>query len=221
MTTTEKIQNYLNEQNPDPAQGAMLLLKMSSNRIEYNNIMRYPERYKDYIEQRLKKYLDFKLTKITHNEVKVMEKKVEAAKKNFEEIRKGKRPDHDSLPEEIRALYIENLTIIHKMRQLHAKLCTITDDATCKDSERYPFLKELIRYDKEMRKNWQTYDNYENSEEKPKQTKKVTENVINLAAGRYAKKQSEPLKLQIKEWYQQIENPSDKITKKLKELGIL
>lgn len=226
MTTTEKIQQYLNQTNPDLNEGALLLLKLSSNRIEYNNIMRFPYKYKDYIEQRLKKYLDFKLTNITHSEVKAMQKKVDATKKNFLEIRKGKRPDHDSLPDNIKALYIENLDIIHKMRQLHAKLCTITDDnTTCKDSERYPFLKELIKYDKLMRENWRKYDSFENDEptknNEIKETKQVSEKVIFLAAGRYAKKPNEPLKIQLLDWYKALEAPTRKLTEKLKKIGIL
>ena len=48
----------------------------------------------------------------------------EAAKSGTsnEEFRKGKRADHDQLPEEIQARYIENLDLLRKMRELHLKL---------------------------------------------------------------------------------------------------
>ena len=45
--------------------------------------------------------------------------------------------------------------------------------------------------------------------------------MVNLAKGRYAKKPSEELKAQILEWYSKIINPTEKLTKELKELGIL
>ena len=73
----------------------------------------------------------------------------------------GKRLDHDSLPVEIQALYIENGNIIHKMRELHLQLRQLSkENATCPDSERYPFLKELIALDKTYHQNWQIYDSW-------------------------------------------------------------
>ena len=44
---------------------------------------------------------------------------------------------------------------------------------------------------------------------------------INLAKGRYAKKPSEELKSQILDYYGKVINPTDKLTKDLKKLGIL
>lgn len=80
---------------------------------------------------------------------------------NTASARTGKRPDHDTLPDEIKALYVENLTLLHEMRELHMKLRSLSvENATCPDSERYPFLKELIAKDKLYHKNWETYDRY-------------------------------------------------------------
>lgn len=77
------------------------------------------------------------------------------------QFKAGKRLDHDSLPVEIQALYIENGNIIHKMRELHLQLREFSkENATCPDSERYPFLKELIALDKTYHKNWQIYDSW-------------------------------------------------------------
>lgn len=77
------------------------------------------------------------------------------------QFKAGKRLDHDSLPVEIQALYIENGNIIHKMRELHLQLRQLSkENATCPDSERYPFLKELIALDKTYHKNWQIYDSW-------------------------------------------------------------
>ncbi|MDE5843677.1 MAG: hypothetical protein K2H35_08090 [Muribaculaceae bacterium] len=35
---------------------------------------------------------------------------------------KGKRVDHDSLPDEIKAKYVENLSLLQRMRELHLRL---------------------------------------------------------------------------------------------------
>jgi hypothetical protein len=79
----------------------------------------------------------------------------------FADFKAGKRGDHDSLPAEIQALYVENLDLIHRMRELHLKLRTLSlDEATCPDSERYPFLKEIIALDKKRVENWDIYDHF-------------------------------------------------------------
>ena len=79
----------------------------------------------------------------------------------FAEFKAGKRADHDLLPVEIQALYVENLDIINRMRELHLKLRTLSlENTTCPDSERYPFLKEIIALDKRRVANWDTYDHY-------------------------------------------------------------
>lgn len=78
-----------------------------------------------------------------------------------EEFKKGKRSDHDALPEEIQALYATNLSIMQRMRMLHTKLQLLSvENSTCPDSERYPFLKELIELDKQYHENWHTYDHF-------------------------------------------------------------
>ena len=47
------------------------------------------------------------------------------------------------------------------MRELHLKLRTLSlDNATCPDSERYPFLQEIIKLDKKLHENWYTYDHF-------------------------------------------------------------
>jgi hypothetical protein len=50
-----------------------------------------------------------------------------------------------------------------------------TEDSTCPDSERYPFLKELIELDKKLHANWEEYDHYvlaESQEVKGKSARK-------------------------------------------------
>ena len=38
----------------------------------------------------------------------------------------GKRPDHEDLPDEIKAKFIENLELLRRMRELHLRLRTLS-----------------------------------------------------------------------------------------------
>lgn len=148
------------------------------------------------------------------------------------EFKAGKRADHDSLPIEIQALYVENGNIIHKMRELHMRLRSLSvENATCPDGERYPFLKELIALDKQYHKNWQVYDSWsaekaaEGAEqqliEDERQAQKNIYRQINLTKGRYKKAPSDKLKEQITALYAQLSSPVETLTAELRELGIL
>ena len=90
----------------------------------------------------------------------------------------GKRADHDMLPLEVQALYVENLDILRRMREVHLRLRTMTekmkDGEMCPDSDRYPFLKELIELDKKYHSNWETYDKAEVEKTSVEPSKKVT-----------------------------------------------
>ena len=177
---TEKLQGWLDtpDKEKDYAEGAMLLLQLSGNQIMYRNISVNPKGKAEFITGKLKQYLKFRLAKMTHEQVKVMQKKVEDIVREtvkpdgeFADFKAGKRADHDKLPEEIQALYVENLDLVHRMREVHLQLRKLsTTNATCPDSERYPFLKELIAMDKRLHENWDTYDHF--VVEQPKATPK-------------------------------------------------
>ena len=115
--------------------------------------------------------MDFRLAELTHEQVKEMQQQVADIVKERTEFKSddneaksfkaGKRADHDSLPDEIKALYVENLDLVHRMRELHLKLRTMsTSDSACADSDRYPFLKEFIKLDKKLHDNWNVYDHF-------------------------------------------------------------
>ena len=170
LKLNQKIQEWLAQDKAqrDIAAGALMLLQLSSNQILYRNIIRNPRKYADMVEYQLKKYLDFRLKQLTHEQVEQMQKQVDAiveeqlsVSTEAAEFKKGKREDHDQLPDEIQARYVENLSILQQMRELHLKLRSLSlEDATCPDSERYPFLKELIKLDKQLHENWDIYDHY-------------------------------------------------------------
>jgi hypothetical protein len=236
---TRQIQDWLNTpaEQRDNAQGALLLLRLTGNQIMYRNLMANPKRNAQFIEYQLQKRLNFRLQKLTHEQVEEMQQQVNVIVQTrlslnednpASDFRKGKRADHDELPDKIQALYVENLGIVQKMRELHLKLRSLSlENAPCPDSERYPFLKELIALDKRLHSNWETYDHYTGTDGEAVMTADAREEsrkavrLIHLAKGRYAKKPSEELKTQILELYGKVINPSDKLTSELKQLGII
>ena len=173
-----KVKEWL-DANPDErdlAAGALLVLQLTNNRIMYQNFMRRPKQYASRIEYELKKKYQFYLQQLTHEQVTEMGKQVEVISKEHnlpnehEEFKKGKRADHDALPVEIQALYAQNLSIMQQMRRLHTQLQLLSvENSTCPDSERYPFLKELIDLDKQYHANWQQYDHFKVGEPLPEQ----------------------------------------------------
>ena len=178
---TTKLQAWVNTPDcqKDWDEGALLLLQLSGNQIMYRNISFNPKGKAEFIKGQLQKYLNFRLQRLTKDQVCEMQSEVDEIVKKvikpsttpdgsssgkseeFADFKAGKRPDHDDLPEEIQALYVENLDIVHRMRELHLKLRTLSlDNATCPDSERYPFLQEIIKLDKKLHENWYTYDHF-------------------------------------------------------------
>lgn len=172
-TFTDKLQAWLNQSREDRDwdEGALMLLQLTGNKIMYRNLSVNPEGKANFIEGKLQQYLEFRLAELTHEQVKEMQHAVEEIVKEHTEFKSddneaknfkaGKRADHDTLPEEIQALYVENLDLVHRMRELHLKLRTMsTTDSTCADSDRYPFLKEFIKLDKKLHDNWNVYDHF-------------------------------------------------------------
>lgn len=168
---TEQIKQWLEkpEDERDYSVGALYLLKLSGNQILYKNIVAALDKRHDVIEYQLQKYYNFRVQALTHAQVEEMAAQVETivaehiplAASADEQPQKGKRADHDSLPDEIKAKYVENLSLLQRMRELHLRLRSLSlENATCPDSERYPFLKELISLDKKLHANWEAYDHY-------------------------------------------------------------
>ena len=167
---TELIKQWLEtpSNQRDYSVGALYLLKLSGNQIMYRNIVAQLDRRHEFVDYQIQKYYNFRVQAITHAQVEEMQQKVDvivaehiSLAANADEHKTGKRIDHDSLPDEIKAKYVENLSILQRMRELHLKLRSLSlDTAPCPDSERYPFLKELIELDKKMHANWEEYDHY-------------------------------------------------------------
>ncbi len=239
---TKQIQDWLNtprEQRNIPA-GAMLLLRLNHNQVLYNNILHNPTKLHDKLEYELNKYLQWRLQQITHEQVVEMEEKVQqiAAKRSLaaqqenpaSEFKQGKRADHDALPEDIQALYVENKSLMQRMRDLHAQLRLIQQGRpgfVCKDSDKYPFLKELLELDKKYRDNWAAYDGFDiKTAEVVEKLDARQENrralaFINFNKGKYRAQPNEQLRGQLAAAYAKVSSPTEKLTRELVELGII
>lgn len=238
----KRIQNWL--ESPSDSrnieEGALCLLKINRNQIMYRNAVMYPAKYAKHIEYQLKKYFDKKLVEVTHEQVEEMQKQVDRIESEHltlpesnpaNEFKAGKRQDHDSLPAEIQALYVENKSIVQRMRDVHAKLRILqSQPGTCPDSDRYPFLKDLIALDKRLHENWARYDAYDTTKAVDEQEEVVLDareaskraaGFVNLNKKRYRSNPTAELKEKLAEAYAKVINPTEKMTAELKELGII
>ena len=105
---TKQIQDWLMTpaDKRDYAQGALFLLQLTGNQIQYRNLMANPRRNAEFIERQLQKRLSFRLQKLTHAQVEEMQSQVNVIAKKLtpntgESFKQGKRDDHDLLPEEV------------------------------------------------------------------------------------------------------------------------
>lgn len=250
---TESLQKWLAtpKEQRDYEQGNIYLFRLCGNKIQYRNLAANPSRHAEFISRQIQKYVNFRVREFTHDQVKQMEAQVEKIvekRLSLEEsnpandFKKGKRVDHDSLPEEIQSLYVENLGITQRMRDVHTRLRLLsTEESPCPDSERYPFLQELIALDKKLHDNWERYDHYspeataktvvqqpsdsgapsDAASNEDVQDRKRNLMLTNLAKGRYKKNPSPEFKAKILEYYGLIKEPPAKLTTELKQLGVL
>lgn len=238
---TNQLQDFFNtpEEERDYDKGALMLLQITGNKIMYRNVSFNAKKNARFINYELRKHFNVRLQKITHEEVERMQAQVNVIVKEHlsltednpaSEFKKGKRADHDELPAEIQALYVENLSITQRMRDVQTQLRLLSvEGKTCPDNDRYPYLKELISLDKKLHENWEKYDHYVGavgsgaaalSADVREESKKYTR-LVNLNKGKYKKAPTEGLKIQIADWFGKIVNPTEKLTAELKELGII
>lgn len=187
---TDKLQDFLDtpREDRDWNKGAILLLQLTNNTIMYRNLSINPKGKAEFIEGKLRAFLKSRREVEAHDEVIILQEQVNAIIENrtefkedneAKEFKAGKRADHDRLPEDIQALYVENLDLVHRMRELHLRLRLLSDSTKqVLAAERKPLLDEFINLDKKLHANWDAYDHFvtkaetaENnkSEEQPKE----------------------------------------------------
>lgn len=244
LELTPKIKEWL-ETEPSKRNlldGAGLLLRITRNRILYANITRNIARHADAIEYHLRKIYRTRLADITHEQVRSMMTEVESISRarglaypegssKRTELQRGKRADHDELPEEIKKLYVDNADILRKMRECHVHLRMITpDNSTCPDSDRYPWAKEIISLDTLYRENWNRYDHYVKgtpaaSVQLVTDARSESRNaarVIHLLLGKYDPgNPDDALAERIRQTYARIDSPTVTIREKMTAAGLL
>ena len=172
---TSQISDWL---NASPKQrsledGALLLLRLNANRIMYQQILR--NRLAEKLEYELQKHLNIRLHGLTRAEVAKVEKQVMPRLKkelaNGEEYR-GRRADHDSLPDKVKALYERNGTRWRQMHRLFETLKTMRDAQPC---DRHELVHQLIQLDDAYRADWEKYDHWKPEDEEPEAEPEPTE----------------------------------------------
>ena len=169
---TERLQVFLDtpREDRDWNEGAILLLQLTNNTIMYRNLSINPKGKAEFIEGKLRAFLKARREVEAHDEVIILQEQVNAIVENHTEFKEnneakefkaGKRADHDRLPEDIQALYVENLDLVHRMRELHLRLRLLSDSTKqVPAAERKPLLDEFINLDKKLHANWDVYDHF-------------------------------------------------------------
>ena len=172
---TSQISDWL---NASPKQrsledGALLLLRLNANRIMYQMILR--NRLAEKLEYELQKHLNIRLHGLTRAEVAKVEKQVMPRLKkelaNGEEYR-GRRADHDSLPDKVKALYEKNGTRWRQMHRIFETLKTMRDAQPC---DRHELVHQLVQLDDAYRTDWEKYDHWTPEDEEPEAEPEPTE----------------------------------------------
>lgn len=160
----------------DVPAGALLLLRLTGNRVLYQTILRRPEAMAAKLEYELRKHLRIRLDGLTRHEVAVMEREIvpladetlagpapdsadlpsdgSGCARPF----RGKRADHDSLPPEVQAIYERGGQLWRKLKAVREQLMLMEQDSPC---DRYELTKLLGELDREYRAGWERYDHYE------------------------------------------------------------
>ena len=168
---TEAISDWLNTpaDSRDVRAGAELLLTLNRNRAIYNAAVRRPAQLASKIEHELRKYLNIRLHDAAVSDLRRVESEVmPQVSMTLDETmyagqidpgtHHGRRPDHDSLPADIRALYDGNGERYRRMVLLFNELKAMSDMQPCDRLEKLLILKDL---DTAYRKAYAEYDAYE------------------------------------------------------------
>lgn len=182
---TNDIQKWLDSprEQRDLAQGALMLLRLNRNRFLHAHIVRHHD--EERLEKELTKHLRIRLKGLTQRQVAEMEQReMPRIQRTIEQgcpatsseedgdkpsPHRGKRADHDNLPDEVQAIYEKNGEVFRKMKQLYETLKKMENDQPC---DRHEYLSILVSLDEQYRENWAEYDSWQPSdatEEEPKQ----------------------------------------------------
>ena len=174
---TQEIADWLEtpREERDVRKGAELLLRINGNRHIYQLAMIRPETAHNHVEADLKKFLQIRLDGHTMESVRQMDSELIPKVQNIITTRqdesedapeetddtapahRGKRSDHNELPEEIRAIYERGGELFEKIKQIFTELQQMENAPACDRYEKLKVLKPLV---KEYTDGWERYDNY-------------------------------------------------------------
>lgn len=156
---TKAMQAWLEESDTAPIEdGAMLLLRLNNNRAMYQSILM--RRLRDKLIYELRKHLAIRLDGHSREDVKriELETKAQVASTLVDTPRRGLRPDHEELPDAIKALPAKNAELFKKIKHYYNELLKLAKAEPC---DRYEFCKALQSTDKKLHDNWYKYDSYQ------------------------------------------------------------
>lgn len=172
----------------DVVAGAELLLRLTGNRQFYATACVRPDVVHDHVEYELKKHLSIReaghntetlraLERGLLSEFQTMEESavVSVADESTEDdayveraageaehvVRRGRRADHDELPEYIQQIVEDNSVRYEQMRVLYNRLLSMQDAAPC---DRKEDIFQLDKLHKEWGAAWKVYDHYGTAE---------------------------------------------------------
>ena len=185
---TESLKRWLEtpREERDVREGAELLLRINGNRHIYNLAMNRPEAAHDHVEYDLKKFLQIRIDGHTVESIREMERELlpkvrslipppeEETESELSEddtveetptapnVHRGRRPDHDDLPEHIRAIYDRGGELYEKIRRTFTELQDLEKAPPC---DRYEKIKILEGLYEEYIAGWDEYDAYGTADE--------------------------------------------------------
>lgn len=162
---TEEIQSIVQSESVTDeqiVQGVMLLRRIAPGNMTYMRWQQLansrPTYIKDHVLKELKKHLSYRLDELTRSDVRVMDDKVQTAvSETLRTPRTGKREDHNSLPDQIRALWDDSAALYIKIKDKFEECKALNDQQAC---DRYEVLKVLAELDETYRKNMKAYDDF-------------------------------------------------------------
>ena len=203
---TEQIQQFLLLKKPTDAQiieGATLLLRLdpSRNRGLYNSAMRRPQSLLAWIRTDLRKYLGIRqrgleVSQVEHYNKESLKGVVKtlsyipdsvslaaepAPRTGIPELGvRGRRKDHDALPEDIRLLWDKNADRWKQLAKMHYQLAQMVAKpgyAACDGNE---LCYQMRKLDDSIREDYKRYDSWQPSSAPKKQEKKQADSVDNF-----------------------------------------
>ncbi len=136
------------------------MLQANRNRILHQNVLR--RNNVDKVVYELTKFLGDNYRKCDAETVAKLTEEVEikTAEVYFADAEtKGKRADHDELPQEVQDIILSNSQRYARLRSLHERVKVLSGEGYS-PCDRYPFLKEMLMLSTEIRVSWTFYDDY-------------------------------------------------------------